>query len=105
MNSRLARDHGLRLDSVDDAMDVIASRVDRCIFTTGDVSADFYDLRTRIAGETFQKFINYNCRVAFVLPPEHEFGPRITELAREHACHPVIRFFETTDAALAWQDE
>ena len=102
--SRLARDHGLRLDSVEDAMSVISSGVNRCVFTLGDLSADFFDLRTRLAGEVFQKLVNYRCRIAIVVPPDHELGPRVTELTREHASHPTIRFFPTLKAALEWED-
>ena len=102
MSSRLAKDHNLRIDTIDDAMDIIASGVDRCIFTEEDVSADFFALKTRLAGEVFQKLINYNCQVAFVLPPDHPYGDRVTELAREHANHPVVRFFASVEDALAW---
>ncbi len=100
--SRLARDHGLRLQRPEDAVAVISSGVDRCIFTLDDVSEDFFDLQNRIAGEVFQKLINYRCRVAFVLPADHGMGERVTELAREHARHPVVRFFPTMADALAW---
>jgi len=100
--SRLAKDHNLRIDTINDAMDIITSGVRRCVFTSSDVSDDFFDLRTRLAGEVFQKLINYNCQVAIVLPEDHPYGDRVTELAREHAAHPVIRFFPTVEKALAW---
>jgi len=101
--SRLARDHGLRLDSVDDAMHVIASGVRRCVFTLDDLPAGFFELSNRLAGEVFQKLINYHCQVAIVVPPDHGLGARVSELAREHAKHPTVRFFPTVAAALAWQ--
>lgn len=100
--SRLARDHGLRLDRPEDAMRVISSTARPCVFTLEDLSEEFFDLSNRIAGEVFQKLINYHCPVAIVVPPEHGLGDRLTELAREHARHPVIRFFPTLDEALAW---
>lgn len=102
-NSRLASDHGLRLDSADDATRVISSGVSRCIFTLDDLSSDFFDLSNQIAGESFQKLINYNCKVALVVPPDHELGPRITELAWEHRNHPIVRFFPTVEEALEWK--
>ena len=104
MTSRLARDHGLRIDQVDDAMTIISSGVRRCVFTTDDVSEAFFDLKTRLAGEVFQKLINYNCKIALVLPPDHPYGDRVTELAREHAAHPIVRFFPSIEEALAWQE-
>lgn len=102
MSSRLARDHGLRLARPDDVLDVIGSGVERCIFTLDDLPADFFDLKNRLAGEVFQKLVNYRCQVAIIVPADHGLGERVTELAREHAHHPVVRFFPSIEAALAW---
>lgn len=101
--SRLARDHGLRLDSVDDAAAVILSGVSRCIFTLDDLADDFFDLRNRKAGEVFQKLVNYRCQIAIVVPDDHDLGERVTELIREHRSHPAIRFFQSVESALAWE--
>jgi hypothetical protein len=101
--SGFARDHGLRLDTVDDAMAIIATGVQGCIFTLNDIADDFFVLENRRAGEVFQKLINYSSRIAIVLPPDHSFGDRVTELAREHASHPIVRFFETPEDALQWR--
>lgn len=100
--SRLAKDHGLRIDSEDNALDIISSGVRRCVFTTDDVAPDFFDLKNRLAGNVFQKLVNYNCQVAIVLPPDHNFGERVTELAREHVNHPTVRFFPSIELALDW---
>lgn len=101
----LARDHQLTLASVDDAMSVIASGISRPVFTLDDLPADFLDLKNRLAGEVFQKLINYRYQIAIVVPKDHQLGTRITELAREHAKHPVVRFFTTEAEALAWSAE
>ena len=103
MDSRLARDHGLRLERPEDALAVISSGVCPCVFTLEDLSENFFDLSNRLAGEIFQKLINYHCAVAIVVPADHGLGDRLTELAREHARHPTIRFFPTLEEALAWQ--
>lgn len=104
-SSSLARNHELRLDSVSDAMDLIGSGVRRCVFTPDDVSPAFFDLETRLAGDIFQKLVNYRFEVAIVVPPDHGFGERVTELAREHASHPVIRMFPTEAEALSWSEQ
>jgi len=101
-DSRLAKDHGLRLDSVDDAMVLIASGVRRCVFTLDDLGDHFFDLRNQVAGTVFQKLINYRCEVAIVVPRNHQLGERITELAREHRSHPVVRFFSSIEDAQRW---
>ncbi len=98
----LAGDNGLGLRSLDDAMNVLSSGLPGCIFTLEDVSPEFFDLRNGLAGEVFQKFVNYKFRVVFVLPPEHGLGERITELAREHRNHPCVRFSTTLEEAEEW---
>jgi hypothetical protein len=101
--SRLARENGLRLDGTDDAMAVISSGIGRCIFTLDDVSDEFFDLSNGVAGDVFQKLINYRCEIALVVPPGHGLGQRVEELAREHSRHPIVRFFKTVEDALDWE--
>lgn len=101
--SRLARDNGLRLERAEDAIAVISSGIERCIFTLEDVSDDFFDLGNGVAGKVFQKLINYRCEVALVVPQGHSLGRRVDELAREHARHPIVRFFRSVEEALAWE--
>jgi hypothetical protein len=101
--SRMAKDHGLRLHSVDDAFTTMGSGVKRCVFTTDDISEEFFDLSSGLAGDIFQKLMNYRHQIAIVIPVDHNYGKRITELAREHAMHPVIRFFKSIDETLDWQ--
>ena len=102
MDSLLARDHGLAIHEAGDALSVISSGLPACIFTPSDLHPDFFDLRTGLAGEAFQKFVNYRFQVAFVVPGDHDFGERVTELMRDHATHPCIRFFATEEAASDW---
>jgi hypothetical protein len=75
VQSLIASEAGIRLHTEDDVLDL---------------------------GSIFQKLVNYRFTVAIVLPADHGFGPRVTELAREHRHHPVIRFFATLDEAEAW---
>lgn len=89
--SLLAKDHGLYLGSASDALSVIESGLSGCIFTQSDVAADFFDLRNGIAGETFQKFVNYNFRAAFILSADHGYGDRVIELVRDHRRNSSVR--------------
>ena len=102
MISLLAKENGLVLLSTNDALDVLSSGLPGCIFTPGDVHPEFFDLQNGIAGDIFQKFINYGFRVAFVTPPEHGYGERITELMRDHRNHPCVRFFTSIEDATRW---
>lgn len=100
--SLMASDNGLKLHSVQDALDILSSGLPACILTADDLGDDFLDLRSGVAGETFQKFVNYGFRVALVLPEPSQFGPRIEELAREHASHPCVRIVRTVEEAASW---
>ena len=52
------------------ALDIMANcsyqGADCIIIREHNLSPDFFDLKTRIAGEILQKFSNYNCRLAIV---------------------------------------
>ena len=102
MSNLLAKENNLKLRNLDDAMDILASGLPGCIFTLDDLSNDFFHLSNRVAGEVFQKFVNYNFKAAFILPSNHALGERVTELARDHARHNCIRFFETIEQADMW---
>ena len=102
MNNLLASQHNLKLRNIEDALDVMGSGLPGCIFTLDDLGPDFFNLRNRIAGEAFQKFVNYRFPVAIVLPADHGLGDRVTELAREHARHNCVRFCQTLEQAQQW---
>lgn len=100
--SLFAADHQLRIDSEQDALDAMVASGAGLIFGLDDVNPSFFDLRNGLAGAVFQKFINYRYRVAFILPKDHEFGPRVTELAREYAHHSNVRITASRRTAEAW---
>ena len=102
MSNFLAKNNNMKLSSVDDALHVLASGQSGCIFTLDDLGDDFFNLSNRIAGEVFQKFVNYNFKVVFIIPADHNLGERVTELIRDHARHSTIRFFETVEQAERW---
>ncbi len=102
VNNFLASQHKLKLSHAEDAITVMESGMSGMIFTPDDIDEHFFDLKNGLLGETFQKFVNYRFPIAIVLPADHNFGIRVTELAREHARHDVIRFFQDVEEAKAW---
>ena len=100
----VASDSGISIRSFSD----ISGALGACIGTKGliltenDLAPEFFDLRTGLAGELFQKFTNYRLRVAIVLPDPEAYGERFGELAYEHASHSMIRFVRSQDDAKAW---
>lgn len=100
----IAADSGIAIRSFPDITDAIGACFGArgFILTEADLAPEFFDLRTRLAGEMFQKFINYKVRVAIVLADPAAYGERFTELAYEHASHDFIRFVRSMDEARAW---
>lgn len=102
----IASDSGISIRSFNDISDALAASFGTkgLILTEDDLAPEFFDLRTGLAGELFQKFTNYQRRVAIVLPDPEAYGERFSELAYEHASHSMIRFVPSQDEAKAWLD-
>ena len=100
----IASDSGVSIRSFGDISDAIATCLgsDGLILTEDDLAQEFFDLRSGLAGELFQKFTNYRLRVAIVLPDPEAYGERISELAYEHRSHSMIRFVRSKDEAETW---
>jgi hypothetical protein len=100
----IAADSGISIGSFSDISDALGACIgtEGLILTESDVAREFFDLRSGLAGELFQKFTNYGVRVAIVLPDFEAYGERFGELANEHTSHPMIRFVRSTDEAKAW---
>jgi Domain of unknown function (DUF4180) len=100
----IASDSGISIRSFQDISDAIVACIDAdgLILTEDDLAQEFFDLRSGLAGELFQKFTNYKLRVAIVLPDPKAYGERISELAYEHKSHSMIRFVRSKDEAETW---
>jgi hypothetical protein len=87
-----------------DVMDAIGAvyDADALILTADDVGADFFDLRTGLAGELFQKATQYGVRLALVLPDPAAHGPRWVDLAFEHRRHDAVRIVRSRADAEVW---
>jgi len=67
-----------------------------------DLSPDFFNLSSGLAGDLFQKFTTYSQKLALVVADLSAYSDRIQELAFEHKTHPCIRFVSDLDQANAW---
>ena len=103
-NIVVATEAGIKLRSVADISDLIGAvyGANGLILDEDDLSADFFDLRTGLLGELFQKLTNYQVMTALVVPDTARYGERLSELAFEHATHNLIRFVDSPEAANAW---
>jgi hypothetical protein len=66
------------------------------------LGAEFFDLRTGLAGEVLQKFTNYRARLAIVVADPAAYGSRFSELVYEHRAHASVRFFDSDQQARRW---
>jgi hypothetical protein len=99
----VASDAGIAIRSFTDISDALGACIgaEGLILTEVDVAPAFFDLRSGLAGELFQKFTNYRLRLAIVLPDPEAYGERFGELAYEHRSHDMIRFVRSEDEAKA----
>ena len=72
------------------------------LVTDENLGPEFFDLRTGLAGELFQKFVNYRALLAIVLADPNAHGERFSELVYEHRSHAFVRMFRSADDAKAW---
>ena len=102
----IASDSGISIRSFSDISDALGASIgaEGLILTEDDLAKEFFDLSSGLAGELFQKFMNYKLRVAIVLPDPEAYGERFSELAYEHSSHSMIRFVRSKDDAKAWLD-
>ena len=95
---------GISIKSGNDVSDMLMASLEHggLILTEADLCPEFFDLRTGLAGEALQKFVNYQARIAIVMASSDSHGERFSELMYEHTVHPLIRFFTSEDEAKAW---
>jgi Domain of unknown function (DUF4180) len=100
----IAFEENIRIQSIQDVPDVLGAvfGADGLLLTENDLAPEFFDLRTGIAGEFFQKFTNYQIRIGLVVKNPEMYGERFSELALEHKNHNLIRFFDSIENAKSW---
>ena len=100
----IASEANIHIRSIQDVPDVHGAvfGADGLLLTEHELSPEFFDLSTGIAGELFQKCTNYQVRVGIVLEKPDAYGEWFSELMLEHRRHNLIRFFDAVESAMAW---
>ncbi len=100
----IASEVNLSIRSIRDVPDAVGAvfGADGLLLTESELSPEFFDLRSGIAGELFQKFTNYKIHLAIVVQNLEIYGERFGELAFEHRNHKLIRFFDSIETAKSW---
>ena len=93
-----------RIASPADIADALSASIDAggLVLDESQFGADFFDLRTGLAGDVFQRFANYRARLAIVVANPSAYGGRFSELIHEHRAHKQVRFFANDQLARQW---
>lgn len=83
-----------------DVLDLIGQAGHRVVLPKKCVAEAFFDLRTGLAGEALQKFINYQAKVAFVGDFTHYTSKALRDFMYESNNGRDIFFVSTTEEAL-----
>jgi PadR family transcriptional regulator, regulatory protein AphA len=67
-----------------------------------DLSEDFFKLKTKVAGNIIQKFINYGLKAAAIIPQEVIQKGRFREMALETNKGNHFRMYESKEEAAKW---
>jgi PadR family transcriptional regulator AphA len=75
--------------------------VERLLLHAGNLSEDFFDLKTGLAGAVLQKFVNYHMKVALVIPSDLVQG-KFKEYVLEANRGNHFRAFQDKNEAEIW---
>jgi polysaccharide deacetylase 2 family uncharacterized protein YibQ len=98
----------MQFNQPSEVMTLLGESFDRgggLIIRETELSEDFFDLSTGLAGELFQKFCNYRQKLAIVIGDLGNYSKRLQELAKEHEASQHVRFFPSEEQGQAWLDE
>jgi len=94
----------IEIRSMADVSDAISRGLEQgaLLLNESNLCREFFDLRSGIAGELFQKSINYRTPLAIITSDPKKHGARFSELVHEHRQHALVRFFPTDSDARKW---
>ncbi|MDV4151333.1 DUF4180 domain-containing protein [Clostridium sp. AL.422] len=94
------------LSTENDALDLISlcweHETNEIMLHYSSLSEDFFKLRTKVAGNIIQKFINYGIRAAAIIPKEIIENGRFREMALETNKGNHFRLYESKEDAEKW---
>ncbi|HWL00673.1 MAG TPA: DUF4180 domain-containing protein [Parapedobacter sp.] len=95
---------GIVVNSVEDGVDLIGNvyyrGFDKVILYQENVSPDFFDLKTGMAGEILQKFSNYRVRLAIVGDFSGYTSNALRDFIRESNTGKLVNFLSSKEEAV-----
>lgn len=116
MNCRVVDKNGIKyveglngkrlIESANDALEMLVycgeNDTNRLMLHATNLNDDFFNLKTGLAGEILQKFVNYHIKFAIVLSPELVGQGRFREMVLEANRGQHFRIFYDVQEAEAW---
>ena len=105
-NSKIAEltDEKYLINETQDAIDLIGNlgsfECNRIIIHQKNLNKDFFDLKTRLAGEILQKFSNYGVKLAVIGDFSKYSSKSLQDFIRESNKGNLIFFLDTVESAL-----
>jgi hypothetical protein len=97
-------DDGILIENVQDGLDLMAEADTRgarsIILHEKNITPEFFDLKSRLAGEILQKFVNYQVKLAIVGDFSKYESKSLCDFIRESNQQGQIYFVKTLDEAL-----
>jgi hypothetical protein len=104
-NERFLANFSDKICSERDVVDLLGlcyeAGTNRLLIVEDELTAEFFDLRTGVAGAVLQKFSTYKSIVALVVTPDRLRG-RFGEMAAEARKNNYFRVFLDREEAVAW---
>jgi len=89
-------------DVLDIFGELMATGCNRIIIHERSLHSDFFDLRTRLAGEVLQKFSNYRVKLVIVGNFEKYKSKSLQDFIYESNKSKIVFFTDTKEAAQNW---
>ena len=100
----LIKSDAIEINEYQDALDIMANcgymDARKIIMYKSNITPDFFDLKTRLAGEILQKFSNYRVRLAIIGDFSEFKSKSLTDFIYESNKHGHVVFVETLDEAI-----
>ncbi|WP_259017114.1 DUF4180 domain-containing protein [Emticicia fluvialis] len=95
---------GVVINNVQDALDALANAgyagADKMILHAKNITPDFFDLKTKLAGEILQKFSNYNMPLAIVGHYSQYTSKSLTDFMYESNKGGRVNFVSSVEEAI-----
>lgn len=95
---------GILINTVDDALEILGNAYyqgfDKIIVDKKYFTADFFDLKTRLAGEILQKFSTYRMRIAIIGDFSAYKSKSLQDFIRESNKGTLVNFLNSIEEAV-----